>query len=95
MCSSNGYELTIHVSFIVKCVCYTGLWIHWFHDHDATIANSSVTIGRMSLVGVGYSRSDSIVPLMLCTVCCAMAKTLALYYRSLWTALTLLRMGNI
>jgi hypothetical protein len=21
-CSSNGYELAIHVSFMVKCVCY-------------------------------------------------------------------------
>jgi hypothetical protein len=92
---SNGHGLTIHVSFMVKCVCYTGLWIHWFRDHGVTIPNGSVTIGRTSLVDVGNSRSDSIVPLMLHTVCCAMAWTLALYYRSLRIASTLLRMGNI
>jgi hypothetical protein len=76
-------------------VCYTGLWIHWFRDHDATIPNGLVTLGRTSLVGVGHPRSDSIVPLMLCTVCCAMVGALTLYYRSLGTALTLLRKGNI
>jgi hypothetical protein len=72
-----------------------GLWIHWFRDHDATIHNSSVTIRQMSLVGVGHPRSDSVVSLMLRTVCCAMAGALALYYKSLKTASTLLRMGNI
>jgi hypothetical protein len=76
-------------------VCYKGLWIHWFHDFDATIPNSSVTIGRMPLVGVSHSRLDSIMPLMLCTVCCAMAGVLALYYRSLKIASTLLKRGDI
>jgi hypothetical protein len=80
---------------MVKCVCYTGHWIHWFRDHGATIPNGSVTIGWTSLVGVGHSWLDSIVPLMLRTVCCAMAGALALYYRSLGTAPTLLRMDNI
>jgi hypothetical protein len=83
----------LHIMF--KCVCYTGLWIHWFHGHGATIPNGSVTIGRTSLVSVGHSRSDSIVPLMLRTVCCAMARVLSLYYRSLWTMPTLLKRGNI
>jgi hypothetical protein len=78
---------------MVKCVCYTGLWIYWFRDLDATIPNGSVTTGWTSLVGVGHS--DSIVPLMLRTVCYAMARALALYYRSLGTTSTLLRMGNI
>jgi hypothetical protein len=78
-----------------KCVYYTGLWIHWFRDLDTTIPNGLVTLGRMSLVGVGHSGSDSIVLLMLCTVCCTMAGALALYYKSLRTASTLLRMGNI
>ena len=77
-------------------VCYMRLWIHWFRDHDATIPNGAVTIGRTSLVGVGYSESDPIVPLMLHTVCFrAMARALALYYRSLGTASTLLRRGKI
>jgi hypothetical protein len=62
---------------IVKCVCYMGLWIYWFRDPSATIPNGSVTIGRTSSVGMGHSRSDSIVPLMLRTVCCAMARALA------------------
>ena len=77
-------------------VCYTGLWIHLFRDHYATIPNGTVTIGRTSLVGVGYLGSDPIVPLMLRTVCFrAMAGALALYYKSLGTASTLLRMGKI
>jgi hypothetical protein len=80
---------------MVKCVCYTGLWIHWFRDLGATIFNGLVTTGRTSLVDVGHSRSDLIVPLMLCTVCYAMAGALALYYRSLGTASILLRRGNI
>jgi hypothetical protein len=73
----------------------SGLWIHWFRDLDATIPNGSVTTGWTSLVGVGHSGSDPIVPLMLRTVCYAMAGVLALYYRSLGTASTLLRKGNI
>jgi hypothetical protein len=85
------YELRI----MVKRVCYTGLWIYWFRDLDATIPNGSVTTGRTSLVSVGHSRLDPIVPLMLRTVYCTMAKALTLYYRSLGTASTLLRMGNI
>jgi hypothetical protein len=77
------------------CVYYMGLWIHWFRDHGATIPNCSVIIGRASLVDVGHPRSDSVVPLMLHTVCCVMVRVLALYYRSLGIAPTLLRMGNI
>jgi hypothetical protein len=80
---------------MVKCVCYTGLWIHWFCDPGATIPNGSVTIGRTSLVGVGHSRLHLIMPLMLQTVCCVVAGALALYYRSLKTVPTLLRRGNI
>jgi hypothetical protein len=95
MCDSIGHGLTIHVSFMVKCVCYTGLLIHWFRDLGATIPNSLVTIRWMSLVGMGHSRSDSIMSLMLCMVCYVMAEALALYHRSLKTALTLLRKDNI
>jgi hypothetical protein len=80
-----GHGLTIHASFMVKCMFYMGLWIHWFRDPSATIPNGSVTIGWTSLVGVGYSRSDSIMPLMLRMICCAMARALTLYYRSLGT----------
>jgi hypothetical protein len=88
-------------AYYINCVLWSNvcviweLWIHWLRDLGATIPNGSVTIGRTSSVGVGYSRSDLIVPLMLRTVCCAMAAALALYYRSLGTALAPLRRGNI
>jgi hypothetical protein len=72
-----------------------GLWIYWFCDLGATIPNSSVTIGRTSLVGVCHSRSDSIVSLMLHIICCVMVGALTLYYRFFGTAPTLLRRGNI
>jgi hypothetical protein len=45
--------------------------------------------------GVGHPRSDSVVPLVLCTVCCAMVRARALDNRSLGIASTLLRIGNI
>jgi hypothetical protein len=80
---------------MVKCVCYMELWVHWLSDLGATIPNGSVIIGWTSLVGVSHSKSDSIVPLMLCTICCTMAGALTLYYRYLETASTMLRMGNI
>ena len=77
-----GLLYRLHI--MVKCVYYTGLWIHWFRDHDATIPNGTVTIGQTSLVGIGHSGSDPIVSLMLYTVCFrAMVGVLALYYRSL------------
>ena len=77
-------------------VCHTGLWIHWFRDHDATIPNGMVIIGWTLLVGVGHLGLNPIVLLMLCTVCFrAMAEALALYYRSHGTASTLLRRGKI
>jgi hypothetical protein len=95
MCDSIGHGLTIHVSFMVKCVYYPGLWIYWFYDLDATITNDLVIIGWTSLVGVGHSGSDSIVPLMLYMVRYAMAGALVLYCRSLETESTLLRKGNI
>jgi hypothetical protein len=82
------------VLWLNMCVIW-GLWIHWFRNPSATIPNGSVTIGRMSLVSVGHSRSDSIVPLMLRTICCTMAEALVLYYRSPKTTPTLLGRGNI
>jgi hypothetical protein len=44
---------------------------------------------------VGHPRSDSVVPLVLHTVCYAMAEAPTLYYRSLVTASTLLKRVNI
>ena len=87
-------------AYYINCVlwsnvCYMGLSIHWFHDLEATILIGLVTTGWMSLVGVGHSGSDSIMPLMLHTVCCVIIGVLALYYRSLVTVSTPLRQGNI
>ena len=45
--------------------------------------------------GVGHPRSDSVMPLVLRMVCCAMVRAPVLHYRSLGIASTLLRMGNI
>jgi hypothetical protein len=45
--------------------------------------------------GVGHPRLDSVVPLVLRTVCCAMAGAMALYYMSFGTRSNLLRMSNI
>jgi hypothetical protein len=66
-----------------------------FRNHGATIPNGTVIIRCTSLIGVDHSRSDSIVPPMLCTICCVIAGALALYYRSFGIAPTLLRIGNI
>jgi hypothetical protein len=88
-------------AYYINCILWSnvcvmgGLWIHWFRDLDATIPNGSVTTGWTSLVGVDHSRSDSIMPLMLHTVFCAMARASALYYRSLGTISSLLKRGNI
>jgi hypothetical protein len=54
-----------------SCVCYTGIWIHWFRDLYATILNGSVTTGRTSLVGglleVGLDRAINVTYDMLCS----------------------------
>ena len=89
-------SLLYRLHIMVKRVYYTGLWIHWVRDRDATILNGTVIIGWMLLVDVGHSGLDPIVPLKLHTVCfCAMAGALALYYKSLGIASTLLRRGKI
>jgi hypothetical protein len=85
-----GLLYRLHI--MVKCVCYARLWIHWFRDPGETISNGSVTIRRTLLVGVGHSKSDLIVSLMLHTVYCVMVEALTMYYMSLGTAPTLLRM---
>jgi hypothetical protein len=45
--------------------------------------------------GVGYPRLDLVVLLVLRKVCCVMAGAPTLYYRSLGTVSTLLRISNI
>jgi hypothetical protein len=89
----NGHGLTIQVNFMVKCVC-VGFGSNGF----VTKTQSFPMDGhyRMNVIsGVGHPRSDLVVPLVLRTIYCVMVGTLTLYYRSLGTALTLLRMDNI
>jgi hypothetical protein len=95
-CGMNSHGLIIWTTYYCQmCVLCEGCGSIGFLDLDATIPNGSVTTGRTSLVGVGHLGSDPIVPLVLRTVCYAMAGALALYYRSLGTTSTLLRRGNI
>ena len=89
----NDHEFTIQVNFMIKCVC------------GSFGSNSFVTkMQQFPMVGhyktdvissVGHLRSNSVVLLVLHTVCCAMVVALPLYYRSIGTASTLLRNGNI
>jgi hypothetical protein len=60
-------------------VLYEGFGFIDFRDYGVAIFNGSVTIGQTSLVGVGYPRSDSVVPVMLRTVCCAITGILTFY----------------
>ena len=53
-----GLLYRLHI--MVKRVYYTGLWIHWFRDHDATIPNGTVTIGRCGPLGVGPDRATNV-----------------------------------
>jgi hypothetical protein len=88
-------------AYCINCILWSNVCVIrgfgsiGFRDLDATIPNGLVTTGQTSLVGVGHSRLDSIVPLMLHTVCYAMVGALALYYKFLGTESTLLRSGNI
>jgi hypothetical protein len=90
----NGHRLIIHISFMVNvCVC------EGFGSNGFVIKMQPFPIDghyRTDVIsGVGHPKSDSIVSLVLRTVCCAMVRALALYYRSVGIASTLLRNGNI
>jgi hypothetical protein len=62
----NSHELTIYVNSMVKCVCYMGLGSNDYFITGATLIGGHY---RMDIIsGVGHSKSDSIVLLMLCTV---------------------------
>jgi hypothetical protein len=89
----NSYRLTIHVNFMVKCVC-VGFGSNGFMTKMQSFPMDGHY--RMNVISsVGHLRSDSVVPLVLRTICYAMVGTPALYYMSLGTESTLLRMGNI
>ena len=93
MYGSNGHELTVQVSFIVSM----------YGERGGFGSNGFVTKTQLFpmdshyrtnvISGVGHPRLDSVVSLVLRTVCCAMAGTPALYYSSLGTTSTLLSRG--
>jgi hypothetical protein len=67
----NGHELTIHVSFMVNFGSngfMTKMQPFPMDGHYRRNVNS----------GMGHLRLDSVMPLMLSTVCCAMANASAL-----------------
>jgi hypothetical protein len=95
MCGSNGHGLTIQVCFVVNvCVCVGALYpmVSWpmmqLFPMDGHYRTNVIS-------GVGHPRSNLVVLLVLCMVCCTMAGAPTLYYRFLGTASTLLRGGNI
>ena len=62
----NGHWLTIHVNFMVKCVCHMGLG-----SNGCFMANAALTGCHFKMYiisGVGHLRSNLIVLLVLCTV---------------------------
>ena len=62
----NGHGLTIHVNFMVKCVYYIGLRFNGYFVASVALIDSHY---RMNIIsGMGHSRLDSVLPLVLCTV---------------------------
>jgi hypothetical protein len=62
----NGHELIIHLNFIVKCVYYMGLRFNFCFVASVALIDSHCRTNIIS--GVGHLRSNSVLPLVLCTV---------------------------
>ena len=62
----DGHGLTIHVNFMVKCVCYMGLQFNGCFMTDITLMGGHYRVYIIS--GVSHLRSDSVVLLVLWTV---------------------------
>jgi hypothetical protein len=89
----NSYGLTIRVNLMVKYVCVDFGSIGFMTKTQPFPMNGHY---RMYVISdVSHLRLDSVVLLVLRIVCCAMARTLALYYKSLRITSTLLRRDNI
>jgi hypothetical protein len=90
----NGHGLTIQFSFMVNVHVCGG-----FGSNGFVIIMQPFPIDghyRTSVIScVGHPRSDAVMLLVLCMVRCAVTGAPALYYRSLETTSTLLRMSNI
>ena len=62
----NGHRLTIHVNFMVQCVCVSFRFNGFVTKMQLFPMDGHYRINIIS--SVGYSRSDSVVPLVLCMV---------------------------
>jgi hypothetical protein len=62
----NGNGLTIHVNFMIKCVCYMGLGSNGSDQTSVALMGSHYKTYIIS--SVGHPRSNSVVPLVLCMV---------------------------
>ena len=62
----NGHGLTIHVNFMVKCMYYMSLGSNACFVIGTFLMDGHYRIDIIS--GVGHSRSDLVVSLMLCTI---------------------------
>jgi hypothetical protein len=63
--SLNIGALHYKLRIMVKCVYYTGLWIHWFRDLDTIIPNGLVT-SWCGPLKVGLDRATNVTYDMLC-----------------------------
>jgi hypothetical protein len=55
----NGHGLTIHVNFMIKCVCHMGLGSNGCFMADAALMDSHYKTDIIS--SVGHLRSDLVV----------------------------------
>ena len=62
----NSHGLTIYVNLMFKCVCYMGLGFNGCFMVGATLMDGHYKMNIIS--GVGYPRSNLVVPLVLCTI---------------------------
>jgi hypothetical protein len=65
-CGITAMSLLYRLNDMVKCVCYIGLESKGCFMTDATLISNHYRTNIIS--GVGHPRSNSIVPLELCTI---------------------------
>jgi hypothetical protein len=64
----NGHGLTIHVSFMIKCVNYMGLRSIWMFVVGAALKGGHY---RMNIISsVGHLRSNLVMSLVLYMIVC-------------------------
>jgi hypothetical protein len=67
----NGHGLTIHVNFMVKCVCYFMVKCEYCGSNGYFVTGAALMGGHYRIYiisGVGHPMSDSVMPLVLWTI---------------------------